>query len=70
MNEQVERPYLQRHPIKSLIAVTIVLAVLSVVLLFTVVGSILALPLMIVAAITGLAAWYKLRRRPHFGSRR
>jgi hypothetical protein len=59
---ELERPYIARHPIKTLILITIVLVVISGLLFLTVVGSIIALPLMVVAAVTGFTAWYKFRR--------
>jgi hypothetical protein len=45
--------------------ITIVLVVISGLLFLTVVGSIVALPLMVVAAITGFTAWHKFRRHWH-----
>jgi hypothetical protein len=66
MERGFERPYVARHPIKTLIVITIVLSITSLILIFTVVGSIIALPLMGVAALTGFMAWYKFRRHwPH-----
>jgi hypothetical protein len=62
MERDFERPYIARHPIKTLIVITVVLAITSVLLIFTVVGSIIGLPLMGLAAITGFAAWYKFHR--------
>jgi hypothetical protein len=65
MEKGLERSYVARHPIKTLILITIVLAVLSGALIFTVVGSIIGLPLMVLAFITGFAAWFKFRQHWH-----
>ena len=65
MERGPERPYVARHPIKTLILITIVLGVVSIALTCTMVGSIIGLPLMVVAFITGFAAWFKFHRHWH-----
>jgi len=48
-----------------MIVASIVLAVLGVILTFTVVGSIIGLPMLVLAVILGVGAWIKTRHLHH-----
>jgi len=61
MTHENEKSWLLKHPLKSMIVSAIVLAVLGIILTFTVVGSIIGLPLLGISILLALAAWLKNR---------
>jgi drug/metabolite transporter (DMT)-like permease len=60
-----DRPYIYRNPVKSMILAAIFLSVAGIVLIFTVVGSIIGVPLLLLGVVFGAVAWTKHRRRPN-----
>jgi hypothetical protein len=62
MDTRDDRSFIARHPFETLVISAIVLALLGIVLVFTVVGALVGLPLMAIAALLGLWAWHRFRR--------
>jgi hypothetical protein len=59
-----ERSYIYRHPVRSMVLAAIVLAVTGIILTLTVVGSILGVPLLVLALFFAAGAYFKHRRSP------
>jgi hypothetical protein len=63
MDNQSDKSILQRYPVEILYISALVLGLIGTVLMLTVVGSILGLPLLLLAAVLGLFGYRKSRRR-------
>lgn len=59
-----DRPYIYRHPVRSMVLASIVLAVTGLILTLTVVGSIIGIPLLVLALFFAAGAYFKHRRDP------
>jgi len=62
MDRRYERAYLLEHPITSMTVASIILAILGIGLIFTAVGAIIGLPMLLLAFLLGAGAWYGTRR--------
>jgi hypothetical protein len=65
MDRRYERAYLLEHPITSLTVASVILAIVGIGRVFTAVGAIIGLPMMLLAFILGSVAWYGTRRHWH-----
>jgi hypothetical protein len=65
MDYRDDRPFIRRHPFETMVVAALVLGLLGMLLVFTVVGSLIGLPLLAIGAILGYIAWYKFRRHAH-----
>src|SRR5688572_7708518 len=63
MDNHSDKSILQQYPVETLYISALVLALIGTVLMLTVVGSIVGLPLLLLAAILGLFGYRKSRRR-------
>ena len=59
-----DRSYIYRHPVRSMVLAAIVLAVTGLILTLTVVGSIVGIPLLVLALFFAAGAYFKRRRNP------
>ena len=62
MDLRDERPLIARHPFETLVIAALVMALIGMVLVFTVVGSLIGLPLIAIGAVLGFIAWHKFGR--------
>jgi hypothetical protein len=65
MDTRDDKALIAQYPFETLVIAAMVLAVLGLVLVFTVVGSLIGLPLIAIGGILGYIAWYKFRRHAH-----
>ena len=68
MERQYGKSILQKYPVQTMLIASLVLALIGIVLMLTVVGSIVALPLLLLAAILGLIGSHKYRTQRSAGS--
>jgi len=61
MQEELQQPYIFRRPDRTLFISSIVLAITGIALMFTFVGIIIGLPLLLIAGLLSLAGFYKRR---------
>ena len=64
MAQPYDRPYIYRHPVRSMVLASIALGLTGIVLIFTVVGSIIGIPLLLLSFLFAIGAWMKHRRDP------
>jgi hypothetical protein len=57
MDRRYQRAYLLEHPVTSMTVAAIILTIVGIGLIFTAVGAIIGLPMLLVAFLLGAGAW-------------
>jgi hypothetical protein len=65
MDRRYQKAYLLEHPITSMTVASIVLALVGMGLIFTAVGAIIGLPMLLVSFLLAAGAWFGTRRHWH-----
>jgi hypothetical protein len=61
MDRRYQRAYLLEHPITSMTVASIILALVGLGLIFTAVGAIIGLPMLLVSFLFAAGAWFASR---------
>lgn len=62
MDRRYQRAYLLEHPVTSMTVAAIILAIVGIGLIFTAVGAIIGLPMLLVAFLLAAGAWFAARK--------
>jgi hypothetical protein len=62
MDRRYQRAYLLEHPVTSMTVAAIILTIGGIGLIFTAVGAIIGLPMLLVAFLLGAGAWFASRK--------
>jgi hypothetical protein len=62
MDRRYQRAYLLEHPVTSMTVAAIILTIVGIGLIFTAVGAIIGLPMLLVAFLLGAGAWFAARK--------
>ena len=62
MDRRYQKAYLLEHPVTSMTVASIVLALVGLGLIFTAVGAIIGLPMLLVSFLLAAGAWFGTRR--------